>query len=266
MEFMMMADRDRLTFLLLLAYAGHNSNKIPFCDRHISALCQFDPLDRDKGCDLNALIEAGLLEEWTEEKAQQAIDKEEQRREAARLRKARSRAKKQASQPTSHPPSQKASHSCHTHVTPGEVEKERELEKEKDQNTYGSSDDDSTVKPPSKPSTTPEYPDEFERLWAKKPPRKGGQPKRLAFRSFTARIKEGHTVEEIDAGIERYIDYLKADDKLNTQFVMQFTTFLGPEKHFLNAWEIPPPRPGDRAARNRAAVEAALNPEAGEVF
>ena len=76
MEYMCLPDRERLCFLLLIAFAGTSENKIPASAEHIMYLCHFD----DKP-DLDLMIERGLLETWCPEKHQQMIDNNEKPRD-----------------------------------------------------------------------------------------------------------------------------------------------------------------------------------------
>ena len=99
--------------------------------------------------------------------------------------------------------------------------------------TIGSSDD----KPEDvSPNTKNKYTEEFEEIWDEKPNRQGANPKRKAFQAYSARLKEGHTPEKILAGVKRYKQHLEEQKKMNTPFVMQMATFLGPDEHFAEQW------------------------------
>ena len=88
MEFMSLSDRDRLCFILLIAFAGVSQNKIP-CDAcHIMHLCHFDDPPN-----IDLLVEKGFLEDWKESDHAQAIDLYEQKRRGQRERKQKSRDK-----------------------------------------------------------------------------------------------------------------------------------------------------------------------------
>lgn len=71
------------------------------------------------------------------------------------------------------------------------------------------------------------------------PKRAGGYNWPKALKAYIARRKEGHSVEEIQAGTVRYAKFCEATKAAGTQYVKQAVTFYGPDKHFLEAWEIP---------------------------
>jgi len=106
-------------------------------------------------------------------------------------------------------------------------------EDNKDLEILGSSDD----KPAENPvKQKKEYPSEFEELWKQKPERQGANPKRKAYQAYTARLKANATHDEMMAGLLRYKKHLEEQQKLNTPFVMQMSTFLGPDEHFKEQW------------------------------
>lgn len=68
------------------------------------------------------------------------------------------------------------------------------------------------------------------------PPRIGGQRWSEAEHSYTARLKEGHTHQQIMDGLGRYLLYLEAEDRLNTKYVLMAKTFVGPNLCFMEEW------------------------------
>lgn len=84
---------------------------------------------------------------------------------------------------------------------------------------------------------------EFEQVWTAYPKRAGGDPKRDALITFRARRKEGHTVEEMLQGTQRYAKFCEATGKLHTETVRMAKTFFGPSKHFLERYDLPAPSP-----------------------
>lgn len=109
----------------------------------------------------------------------------------------------------------------------------KELYKEREKQTLGSSDD----KPAEKPvKQKEEYPAEFEQLWKQKPERQGANPKRKAYQAYRARLKESFTADEMLAGLQRYKKHCEEQQKLNTPFVMQMATFFGKDEHFKEQW------------------------------
>lgn len=103
---------------------------------------------------------------------------------------------------------------------------------------HGSSEDKPAVNTAKQKK---EYPPEFESLWSAKPNRQGGNPKASAFNAYNARLRSGAKHEEIAAGLERYKQYLKEQQKENTQYVMQMATFLGPDEHYNEPWTFNTP-------------------------
>ena len=85
------------------------------------------------------------------------------------------------------------------------------------------------------------YPQWFEDLWAKVPKRAGSQGKKAAYQGANARLAEGYTVEDMDAGLIRYARFCQATGKIGTEKVLMAKTFFGPEDppHFLNDWTPP---------------------------
>lgn len=71
------------------------------------------------------------------------------------------------------------------------------------------------------------------------PNRAGGHNDRGAQHAWRARLREGHTWDELFGGMDRYHAYCVATGKVGTEFVMQRKTFCGPAKHFLEEWRVP---------------------------
>lgn len=92
--------------------------------------------------------------------------------------------------------------------------------------------------PKQKKSAKKEYTPEFEELWKSRPKRQGPDSKWDAFKAYRARIRDGHTHEQIAEGVGRYRAWLKSQGKENTEFVKMLSTFLGPGEHFLEDWSI----------------------------
>lgn len=94
------------------------------------------------------------------------------------------------------------------------------------------------------------YTEEFEWIWARRPPRVGTNNKLDAYKACRARIKDGHTWREMAEGLARYSRYANESKILNTRHVQMVRTFFGPAKHFLEDWE---------AQQNAAATESKLS-------
>lgn len=96
------------------------------------------------------------------------------------------------------------------------------------------------------------YTHDFETAWSLYPKRAGANPKKKAFRAWSARLKGGAPPEDMLAGIRRYSKFIKETGKSSTEFIMQAATFLGPDEHYLNDWGIPDQRPDEIRPRNDA--------------
>jgi hypothetical protein len=79
----------------------------------------------------------------------------------------------------------------------------------------------------------------FEDVWKAYPERAGHDPKGPAFNQWKARLKDGHTPQELLEGAQRYRVYCEAKGDVQTQFVMQAKKFFGESKPFLSKW-VPP--------------------------
>jgi hypothetical protein len=82
------------------------------------------------------------------------------------------------------------------------------------------------------------YSQDFEDAWAVYPKRTGSNSKRAAFKAWTARMKTGETAQSMLDGVLRYAAFIQATGKGGTEYVKQAATFFGPDKHFLESWEI----------------------------
>lgn len=71
------------------------------------------------------------------------------------------------------------------------------------------------------------------------PRRVGSQPMDRALKAWSARRAEGHEAVAILEGTERWAHFV-AQTHQDPKYVMQLATFLGPERHFLADWEVPP--------------------------
>lgn len=94
--------------------------------------------------------------------------------------------------------------------------------------------------PPENPSPQKSgksgYPDWFEKLWQKFPPRTGASDKRRALQCANARLAQGKTPDDLLAAVDRYARFVRATGKWGSQYVMQAQTFFGPGGHIENPW------------------------------
>src|SRR5699024_5530932 len=109
------------------------------------------------------------------------------------------------------------------------------------QNEFGTREQKKSAheKKPKKPKQF-QYPQEFEDLWALRPRRDGGNPKRQAFNAYKARLREGHTHDEMLEGMLRYAKHQEAAGNIDTPYVQQLATFFGPSLAFTESWDIKP--------------------------
>lgn len=89
----------------------------------------------------------------------------------------------------------------------------------------------------------------FDSMWKRYPHRNGSNPRHLALSAWNARLTEGHTAQEMTAGVDRYRRYAETERMIDTPYVMQAKRFLGPGLEFLETWAV-------AVDANEAAVEA----------
>lgn len=99
-----------------------------------------------------------------------------------------------------------------------------------------------------------EAPAEFEELRSIYPRRAGNQPWARARKAANARLREGHTWDEILEGARRYAVFCRGSGKEHTETVMQAATFCGPDKPFLQSWDMPARAADVRLASNLDAA------------
>lgn len=87
------------------------------------------------------------------------------------------------------------------------------------------------------------------------PRRAGSQPWHDAKKAINARIREGHTWDEILAGAKRYAAFCRATGKEHSEHVMQAKRFCGPAKPFLEPFDLPATAAETRLAANLSAAE-----------
>jgi hypothetical protein len=104
---------------------------------------------------------------------------------------------------------------------------------------------------------------EFSRLRADYPRRAGSHRWPDAMKHVRARLKEGHTWEELRNGTRRYAAFIEATGKAGTDKVQQAATFFGTNKGFAEAWEAPAPSAPARRLTKFEQLTAGLALEAG---
>jgi len=92
---------------------------------------------------------------------------------------------------------------------------------------------------PTEPDKPDPIEDEFKKIWAIYPKRKGGNPRAAALSSYRARRDEGNEFPELLLQVERYAEFSKAEGKINTPYVMQCSSFFGPQSEgYKQDWSI----------------------------
>ena len=89
----------------------------------------------------------------------------------------------------------------------------------------------------SLPGHEPPYPPEFEAAWAAYP-RRPGNPKKPAYKAWSARRREGVLAEDLQRATECYRSHMEVERKINTEFVLQAKTFYGSSERWLE-WLLP---------------------------
>jgi predicted transposase YbfD/YdcC len=68
----------------------------------------------------------------------------------------------------------------------------------------------------------------FDRFWNRYPKRSGGNPRAAALKAYRARVNDGTTEPEIQAGLDRYVTWCVATNKVGTEYVKQAQYWLSP--------------------------------------
>lgn len=113
-------------------------------------------------------------------------------------------------------------------------------------------------------SDTMQEPNLFLEVRQRYPKRGGSQKWGDAEKAYNARLREGHTHEEICWGIDRYTKFLTITGKLGSEYVQMASTFLGPNKGFLELWQTPEEPKGMRQLSAVERVELAISKSRGE--
>lgn len=118
-----------------------------------------------------------------------------------------------------------------------------------------------------------QYPEWFDRLWAKYPNRPQGDDKKAAYQACHARLTEGETQAVIEAGLDRYAAYLLATGKLDSPYILQGSTFFGPSGKYKQPWgtgtngsPVQSVEDHNRAAAERWLAGDSQPVEAGRVY
>lgn len=85
-------------------------------------------------------------------------------------------------------------------------------------------------RPPEKATLFAEFQEAY-------PDRVGGQRWAEAKSGYAARLRQGHTHEQIMEGLARYTDYLEAEDAVGSKYVMMAKTFVSTNRSFMETWQ-----------------------------
>ena len=83
----------------------------------------------------------------------------------------------------------------------------------------------------------PEKVTQFAEFKEAYPDRTGGQRWAEAEAGYAARLRQGHTHEQIMEGLARYTDYLEAEDAVGSKYVMMAKTFVSTNRSFMETWQ-----------------------------
>lgn len=150
------------------------------------------------------------------------------------------------------------SRSRHADVTPSalpdKTRQDEDIDKTEEKNPSASATPTNTksVTVTVSRETNPEWFLDFKLAY---PPRAGDQGWRKAQRAANERMREGHTPPEFIDGAKRYAEFCRLTGKLDTEFIKQAATFLGPDKPFLQPWTAPATKADNRLSSNLTAAD-----------
>lgn len=82
--------------------------------------------------------------------------------------------------------------------------------------------------------------DDFAAFWGAYPKRAGSNPRKAAETAYRARRRDGVSVDELLAGVQRYAAFCTATGKTGTEYVKQAQFWLGPRyEGWAQAWDVP---------------------------
>jgi hypothetical protein len=99
------------------------------------------------------------------------------------------------------------------------------------------------------------YSSEFDSLWNAYPKRYVNDAKKLAWKAYRARLREGISKELLMHCVENYARIITAKHKNGTEYVMMCATFLGPNERW-KAYEAQPIAGATKTAQNGSGAQA----------
>lgn len=125
----------------------------------------------------------------------------------------------------------------------------KDREKNKDKKN-GSSTEPPPPAEEKKRAAKKEYSEEFNNAFSAYPKRQGDNPKEKAFSAWKARLRDGTTADEMTSGVMRYLAFCQAEGNIGTQYIKQAATFFGPDRAFLETWEVIQKSQNSASSRN----------------
>lgn len=96
---------------------------------------------------------------------------------------------------------------------------------------------------PKKPRGVGQEDPDFLAAFEQYPKRAGSNSRTDAYRCWKARIASGVQPADLVAGLVRYTAFCHTTGKVNTEYVLQASTFFGPSDRWKESWEAPAPVP-----------------------
>ena len=98
----------------------------------------------------------------------------------------------------------------------------------------------------------------FVDIWVRYPKRAGSNSKAAALKAYRARLAGGVNHDDMLAGVERYAAFVRATGKEGTEYVKQAATFLGPNEHWAEPWDLPANTASQKINQNVASITEGL--------
>ncbi len=74
----------------------------------------------------------------------------------------------------------------------------------------------------------------FLKAWQHYPVRAGGNPRRMAFRAWLARFREGASIDDMLKAAVNYRKHCKDSNAFGTVYVLHASTFYGPNERWMD--------------------------------
>lgn len=97
----------------------------------------------------------------------------------------------------------------------------------------------------------------FDKAWALYPKRSGGNPKTLAEKAWKSRIKDGVPEDELVLAASNYAEVCRREGREGTVYVMQGSTFFGPNERWKDFLDIKTIKPEEKSDLDDVLAEVA---------